>query len=74
MTEQFKIEKDVPIPGKSVGRRCKYPFKDMEVGDSVLLPMQIKQVHSRLYHCRHQLGFKFTARSSEGGVRCWRIA
>jgi hypothetical protein len=34
----YKIEKNVPIVEYAGGGRRKYPYKDMVVGDSVLLP------------------------------------
>jgi hypothetical protein len=36
MNETYKIEKNIPIPSRS-GRKCKYPWKEMEVGDSLLV-------------------------------------
>lgn len=69
------IDKNVPIP--LPGGRRKYPWAEMEVGDSVLL----EGFHStaECYPYRAALnyaaywGLKFTARAVEGGVRIWRI-
>lgn len=38
----YEILKDIPMPGRrSVGgRESKYPFADMEVGDSFIVPVE----------------------------------
>jgi hypothetical protein len=33
----IKIDKNIPIPEKKQGRKCKYPTNVMEVGDSFLV-------------------------------------
>ena len=35
----IKIEKDIPIPPKSQGKRAKYPFQSMGLGDSFVVPI-----------------------------------
>lgn len=84
----FKIEKDVPLPqGAGRGWR-KYPFCDMEVGDSFLVPrdeVKLRSVGSNgrlgaatIYTAASQygrrLGRRFTARKlPDGSVRVWRV-
>lgn len=70
----FKIEKNVPRPHYNA--HGKYPFKDMEVGDSFLINDNTKyqavgnaasvfgKIHKR----------KFSIRKTPEGHRCWRVA
>ena len=71
---QIVIEKNVPAPANP--RRRKYPFAEMEVGDSFFAP-NIK-ISSVTYSFARHPGKKFTARTvTENGVkgfRVWRIA
>lgn len=71
----FKIEKNVPVPEKPspIG---KYPFAEMNVGDSFLVPgAQARRLQSAIQVFRRRVGKdkKFIARDVEGGARCWRI-
>lgn len=79
----FKIEKGVSIPPKGVGIRKaeKYPFRDMEVGDSFFVPgAKTLRIASACAGATKFLGngHKFSVRKVEekgiAGVRCWRIA
>lgn len=38
--EKYEIEKDIPIPPKMRGQNAKYPFNEMEIGDSVFVPVE----------------------------------
>ena len=80
----YEIDKDVPMPEAITA--CKYPFHNMEVGDSffVLLEkdqslrkVQIAIAASIKHHHRKGLPVdaRFATRQLEklGGVRCWRI-
>ena len=67
----MKIEKGIPItPRKSAGRKSKYPWGEMEVGDSFFVP-GAKTAPIRPQKL-HEAGMKFTSRSVEGGFRIWR--
>jgi len=71
----IKIEKGIPITN-SCGRRPKYPWAQLQVGDSFLAsgasnPMNV--TNSRML-AERKYGFKFAARSTPDGVRVWRIA
>lgn len=77
----FEIEKGVPLLGKGSGTPyAKWPFREMEVGDSFLCPIPAtdKAACGRLssavswWGTRHKQ--KFATRKVEGGVRVWRIA
>ncbi len=66
----MKVEKNVPMPHK-------YPFADMQVGDSFPIPPTMKRqtvnVAAMRYGKKH--GMKFTVRLTEDrSYRCWRIA
>lgn len=75
----MNIEKQIPMPEPSTafGQSRKYPFNEMEIGDSVLAEgfSSTKGCHpynaAKVYGGRS--GKKFSARKVEGGVRIWRI-
>jgi len=76
---EFKIDKNVPIPeGRWGKRRKKYPFDEMEVGDSFFIHGgKQESITSIMRHWREKLGHKYTTRSvvenGVKGVRVWRI-
>lgn len=75
----MKIDKNIPMP-VSV---CTYPFIDMEVGDSIMIKANeknIRQVQASLYNSasqfcsRHKKQWKFKTRQQQKiGVRIWRV-
>lgn len=73
MSEKIKIEKG--IKGPATRMAGKYPFKDMEIGDSFLVPFESEMtIRTRAYHFGGtNPGFKFTVRKVQNGIRCWRI-
>lgn len=83
----FTIERGLPIPtGGYRGQPSPYPFANLSIGDSFLVPFDFKvsgraltpqQLRSRLHGAaacvrRRHPERKFTIRNSEDGVRCWR--
>jgi hypothetical protein len=70
----FKIEKGVPMPAP---KPDKYPFSDMQPGDSFEVSTVFQQ-HVRMaanHWGRRHSGEKFTVRKSGVGVhRCWRVS
>lgn len=65
-----RIDKNIPLPQK-------WPFPDMKVGDSFLVPDDIRRstinVAAKRYGDKHKM--KFTIRLTEDRkLRCWRIA
>lgn len=84
MDAPIAIEKGVPVP--VVSSRQKYPFNEMEVGDSFTVPLSgilkgaldsnAQRLHSAAYSAGKALGRKFTVRSIavEGVARCWRFS
>ena len=73
----FKIEKDIELPPQRWGRgHVKYPFEDLEIGDSFLVPCtedEMKKIAKRLpvLYGRHKPK-RFATRTMVDGVRCWR--
>lgn len=75
----YEIEKGVPIPDDPRGRRGKYPFKDMEVGDSFFVSCddekRKKTVRNSIYasRWRREKGYKFKCSLEKEGIRVWRV-
>lgn len=76
----FKIEKDVPIPASNAGGReqgrGKYPWQNMEVGDSFYFSHLLRSS----VHCaticwakRNGREWAFETRDEGRGARIWRI-
>lgn len=63
MTE-IKLDQTIPIPQSAAGRKSKYPFADMKLGDSFFAPVKTTALHSSAisYNKRHSLKMKFTTR------------
>ena len=66
---KLPIDKGVPMP-------MRYPFADMQVGDSFAVPQDISRstigVAARRYVDKH--GGKFTVRQMpDRSLRCWRV-
>lgn len=74
-TTEFRIEKGVPLPPHSGDGTRKYPFPQMEVGDSFPVPasrLSTIRAAATAYGIKHR--WKFSVLKHEGGFRCWRIA
>lgn len=76
--EDFIIEKNIPIPEKHAP--VKYPYRDMEVGDSFEVEVEdtIRKVYNRLASSSliygKKTGTKFRiGMTLQGKVRIWRI-
>jgi hypothetical protein len=70
----YQIEKGVPLPRKASGRvkESKYPFQDMQPGDSFFVPGGTASYVSAVACAAARKGFgPFTIRNVEGGVRVW---
>ncbi len=70
----FEIQKNVPIP-KIIARGTKdFPFSEMEVGDSILIPSQ-RRSSAKKYANKETASNpekEFIFRSYEDEVRIWR--
>lgn len=64
----MKIEKGRLLPRS-------YPFEQMEVGDSFLIPEHIKPQTVRMAMARYvkKTGKKFSVRKTADGYCCWRV-
>lgn len=66
---QPRIEKNVPLPQR-------YPFAQMEIGDSFAVPENVSRTAVSIAAHRHgkEHGTKFTVRMMpDRSFRCWRI-
>jgi hypothetical protein len=74
----IKVDKQQPIPARKGGRASKYPFKDMKVGDSFLIPDKGKKngIYGSLAHFNkgRKNPIKITIRIEGNALRVWRIA
>lgn len=70
----FKIEKGVPAPGRH--HLNKYPFGEMDAGDSFLVNGGGKE--ENIINAAYQYGKvhnkKFSCRRTPDGMRIWRVA
>ncbi len=71
---QYKVETNVPIPSRD---RSKYPFVDMDVGDSFLIPDPTDTERKRVQTSAASYGRRhnkhFVTRTTHDGIRVWRI-
>lgn len=75
----FIVEANVPITdgrgvGKSPGRPAKYPWKDMEIGDSFKADVPPEVLRAAAFKYGHNHHKRFTVRIDGDGSRAWRIA
>lgn len=72
----YKIEKNVPVPSTLYTKTPKWPFREMEIGDSFVVPSnEVKNARSSAYQLHIRTGMKFIIRlnRTNGEYRCWRI-
>jgi hypothetical protein len=68
----YLVEKGLPVPGPTMP--CKYPWDQMEVGDSFFVEGgSVTTLGASAYSAAKRLGWKFTTRTVPGGARSWRI-
>jgi hypothetical protein len=72
----MKIETEVPFPaGKHAGGNYKYPWDLLEVGQSFLVKNRtVQQMASVANRASSRLGIKLSCRTTEEGVRVWRVS
>lgn len=72
---KFKIEKNVPIPSRA--GRSKYPFEQMDKGDSFLIAATDKKAvasaRSSVYSAAAKRKLKVVTRIEEKGLRVWMM-
>lgn len=80
----YKLQSNVPIPSRVVKtrRKTKYPFEQMQIGMSFLVPKKdadnnmprlMARVGAATALAKKKFGFKFTLRRLPDGVRVWRV-
>ena len=72
----FEIEKGIEMPAASRrGRNFLYPWLEMDVGDSFLVPDKtVLGFGKQANQASRKYGLEFKVRGVEGGVRVWRAA
>ena len=66
----FKIKSNIPIPEASL----KFPFKDMEIGDSFEVPKKYRSnVGNAAYYYGIRHNKKFMIKTGKDTARIWRI-
>jgi hypothetical protein len=72
----YQVDRNIPIP--SLKRGHKYPWRQMQVGDSFLVRNRRdsdRAVRSaRQYADYYQITFRTAIRTVTGGIRVWRTA
>jgi hypothetical protein len=79
----FKIDKNIPITFESRNSK-NYPFKDLEIGDSFLIPVLednyttsrssvVSSVKHFMSKDRKNREFLVRTKREEKGIRVWRI-
>lgn len=74
-TNKFPIDKSIPIEGLRT-KTSFFPLDDMEVGDSFLAPLSMRNNLTAYLSRRKMQGYwsRFTTRSvGDGKMRVWRI-
>ena len=75
----MEIEKNIPIPATDGRGGRKYPWAEMDIGDSFFVDECSKQKKAIIGTAAiswvkyHKNDKKFTVRDYEGGIRVWRI-
>lgn len=75
----FEIEKEVPVTSKGIGsgRKLKYPFDKMEIGDSFAFPIKIRSsvIAASCMWGKKNGNVKFVSRKIDSETcRIWRTA
>lgn len=71
----IEIDKDIPVPEQKPGGGArKYPWLEMDVGDSFIFPDKRANAHANAWHASIRYGRKFSVRRTPEGLRIWRIS
>lgn len=79
MTYIPTIERGIPVP-QPRGGRAKYPWRDMQVGDSFYIEASSdkRRAQRAVSNCAvsagRRIGAKFSTRFVDGGIRVWRVS
>ena len=69
----IKIDNDVPAP-PHVGRRSKYPFRQLEPGQSIFVPLANPPVSYWRMMTNYKLVKRKVTENGIAGARIWRTA
>ncbi len=74
----YEIENGIEAPEKHRGREPKYPWRELEIGDSFFVAAPNgRSISSSAWHAQRRYGFTLVVRTREEngvkGVRVWRI-
>lgn len=70
---EVKIDKKIPFPGRRYGVKTKYPWKELNIGDSFAFDGSVENAHASSTYYNNRTGKVFRARAYNGGARIWRI-
>jgi hypothetical protein len=68
----MKIDKGIPMPKRNT-RNSRYPWKELEVGDSFFIPGSSNGYSTVTYANKVYAPKRFACRKDNAGVRIWRI-
>lgn len=73
----IQIDKGIPVPDHNRKYAKQFPFEQMEIGDSFLVPLPAgkspSSIYSALSQAKKRLNINLTSARVDGGVRVWRI-
>ena len=67
-----KIDKNIPFPTRRYGVRSKYPWMELNTGDSFVFEGSVATAHAATTYYNSKTGKEFRARAYNGHVRVWR--
>lgn len=70
----MNIDTDIPIPAGKCGGNHKWPWDQLEVGDSFLMPRKLSSASGQATAHAKKTGRKYTCRTEAEGIRIWRVA
>jgi hypothetical protein len=71
----IEIDKNIPAPDPSRRGGAKYPWRQMEVGDSFFVAdVTTNNLGTAAQQVGKRMGATFTTRKVDGGARVWRIS
>lgn len=77
---QYPVDKGVPFPaylGVTGGRPTKYPWSELQVGDSFFVPVgavkHISALRSLCQQRQRRAKHRYIVREVEAGYRIWRV-
>lgn len=75
MNTKIKIEKGIPLPVARSRKKSIWPFDEMKIGDSFLMPKKLSRASSNASNHAKKLNKKFACRKvDENNTRVWRTA